>query len=109
MCLKFIVNRIPDEVQPQVPPQVAPSAADGDDSFDDDLGPNFGSIPNLSGSGGNSGEAGSKIDRVKRALHSYEQHSNGYVPIFLFFSNLSLHTVMRWITLRGRIGSRIRR
>ena len=87
--------------------EVAPAAVDGDDSFDDDLGPNFGSIPNLPGSGGNAGEANSKIDRVKRALHSYEQHSKGYVPIFL--SNLSLHTVMRWIILRKGIGSRIRR
>ena len=55
-----------------------------DDSFDDDLGPNFGSIPNLPGSGGNVGGANSKIDLVKRALHSYEQHSRGYVPFDLY-------------------------
>jgi len=42
--------------------QTAPAAIDGDDSFDDDLGPNFGSIPHLPGSGGN-------VDQMKRALH----------------------------------------
>ena len=41
--------------------QTAP-AIDGDDSFDDDLSPNFGSIPHLPRSGGN-------VDQMKRALH----------------------------------------
>ena len=72
---------MPDEVQPQVQPEIPPVVGGGDDSFDDDFGPDFNVIQNVAGSGANIGEAGSKIDRVKRALQSYERHSKWYVPI----------------------------
>lgn len=80
---KFIAGRIPNEPQPQVQPEIQPVIGGGDDSFDDDFGPDFNAIQNVD-SGANVGGAGSKIDRVKRALQSYERHSKGYVPIHEF-------------------------
>ena len=47
------------------------------------------------------------IGSSARSIHTNSIQMDMYP--FFFFSNLSLHTVMRWITLRGRIGSRIRR
>ena len=46
------------------------------------------------------------IGSSARSIHTNSIQMDMYP--FFFFSNLSLHTVMRWITLRGRIGSRIR-
>ena len=67
-----------------------------DDSYDDDLAPNFGSMNQLPNAndlvGGNTSQ-----ERALAAIQKYESHHKGYVPLFLFeFCDHDWH--MRWTT-----------
>ena len=56
---------------------------DGDDSSDNELGPNFGALNNLPAPGAvNMGGPGTSVERVRRALRTYERHNKGYVHSF---------------------------
>ena len=78
--VKFVASRIPEENAAQ---RVDPNnPQDGlDDSFDDDLGPNFGSMNQFPIAndlvGGNTSH-----ERALAAIRKYESHHKGYVPFF---------------------------
>ena len=80
--VKFVAKRIPEQnvAQPADPNNQQEPL---DDSFDDDLGPNFGSMNQLPDAndlvGGNTRE-----ERALAAIVKYESHHKGYVPSFSF-------------------------
>ena len=76
--MKLLASHLEAEPIP-VPPAVQAPPVDGDDSFDDEFGPNFEVIANLSGSGANEGGS-SALTRVSNAINAYERHAKGYVP-----------------------------
>ena len=73
--VKFIAKRIEIGNQPQQPPQ--PNAGNGDESFDDDIGPNFGAMQDLPAVNQHGGAQPS--DRALAPLVQYESHHRCYV------------------------------
>ena len=101
--IKLIAKRI-EVMEGERPAQAGdqPQNVDMNDSFEDDLGPNFddmGDLPNISAPENAHGTA---VEQVSRALDKYAQHSKGYVPLQLSFTSY-------FCSLRQRIQLPIKR
>ena len=67
-----------------------PQDVDLNDSFEDDLGPNFDDMDDLPNMATPENALGTAVEQVSRALDKYAQHSKGYVPLQLVvFENYS--------------------
>ena len=60
-----------------------PQNVDINDSFEDDLGPNFDDMGDLPNMAALENAIGTAVEQVSRALDKYAQHSKGYVPLQL--------------------------
>ena len=58
-----------------------PQQPDLDDSFEDDLGPNFDDMGDLLNMAPPENALGTTVEQVTRALDKYIQHPKGYVPL----------------------------
>lgn len=101
--IKLIAKRI-EVIEGERPAQAdeQPQDIDMNDSFEDDLGPNFddmGDLPNIAAPENAHGTA---VEQISRALDKYAQHSKGYVPLQLSFASY-------FCSLRQRIQLQIKR
>ena len=60
-----------------------PQNVDMNDSFEDDLGPNFDDMNDLPNMAVPGNALGTAVEQASRALDKYAQHSKGYVPLHL--------------------------
>ena len=79
--IKLIGKRI-EVMESERPAQVGdqPQSVDMNDSFEDDLGPNFDDMHDFPNMAAPENALGTAVEQVSRRLDKYAQHSKGYVP-----------------------------
>ena len=75
--MKFIDEKVPYEARPNAPEPQKPVG--GDDSFDDDLVPNFNDLQNLPSQAHQAHAHGTPLEQARSAMQEYERHHKGYV------------------------------